>query len=211
MSDAIETETIAGESALAEEDQARADLYGLLARLWFASPDQALLDALSQSEDSMSEAGQTALANAWSTLARAAADADPDALTHEYDSLFIGTGSAEITLYCSHYLTDSGRERVVVALRDKLVELGLGRAGESGEPEDHFAALLEVMRHLVLQGGDVPQISSQKEFFLSYIYRAYAPLTDAVLANGGQAHFYKDVARLTRALLDVESESFDMV
>lgn len=211
MSDVIETAIQQGDSMLAEEDQARADLYGLLARLWFAAPDQALLDALSQSRESMDGAGDTVLANAWSALARAAADADPDALTHEYDALFIGTGSAEITLYCSHYLTESGRGRVVVALRDKLVELELGRASESGEPEDHFAALLEVMRHLIVRGSNAPQITFQKEFFLGYIDKAYAPLTDAVLANGGEADFYKDVARLTRALLDVESESFDMV
>jgi TorA maturation chaperone TorD len=210
MSDAMETVTQVGESMLAEEDQARADLYGLLARLWFAAPDQALLDALSQSEESKSEAGQTALAHAWAMLARAAADADPDALALEYDALFIGAGSAEITLYCSHYLAESGRERLVVALRDKLVELGLGRTSESGEPEDHFAALLEVMRHLIVRGSNVPQITFQKEFFLSYISSAYAPLTDVVLANGG-ANFYQDVARLTRALLDVESQSFDMV
>lgn len=211
MSDVTETRTEAGELSLAEEDQARANLYGLLARLWYAAPDQALLDALSQGEVSMESAGETALTSAWRTLSRAAGAARPDELTHEYDSLFVGTGLAEITLYCSHYLTESGRERVVVALRNKLVELSLGRDSGTSEPEDHFAALLEVMRHLIVQGSDVPQISFQKDFFLSYIRSAYVPLTDAVLANEGGARFYKDVARLTRALLDIESQSFDMV
>lgn len=206
------TETVAheGDSTLTEEDQARANLYGLLARLWYAAPDQALLGALAQSGNSTKDAEDTALANAWRRLAGETAAANPDELAHEYDALFTGTGRAEITLYCSHYLTESGRERVVVALRDILSDLGLGRDSGTGEPEDHFAALLEIMRHLIVQGSDVPQIAFQKTFFLSYIGPAYVPLTDAVLANGG-AHFYQDVARLTRAFFDVESESIEMV
>ena len=208
MSGTPETFNEAGELPIAEEDQARADLYGLLARLWYAAPDRALLEALAASHDAFE--GDSAVASAWRALAQAARESDADALTHEYDSLFVGTGRAEITLYGSHYLTETGRERVVVALRNELRELGLGRTSEKSEPEDHFSALLEVMRHLIVQGSDDIQISFQKEFFLRYIRSAYVPLTDAVLANGG-AHFYKDVARLTRALLDVESESFEMV
>lgn len=210
MSGDAETVSQKGESSLPEEDQARANLYGLLARLWYAPPDQALLDAFSQSEGSMDDAGDTALARTWRGLARAAADADPDALAQEYDSLFVGTGSAEITLYCSHYLTETGRERIVVALREILRELGLARNSGASEPEDHFAGLLEVMRHLIIRDGGGPPIPLQKDFFLRYITGAYQPLTEVVLANGG-ANFYSNVARLTRAFLDVESQSFDMV
>ena len=174
MSDGTETMSSGATSTLAEEDQARANLYGVLARLWYAAPDRALLDVLSRSVDAMEDAGDTALANAWRALARAAAQSDPDALIYEYDSLFIGTGSAEITLYCSHYLTETGRERVVVALRDELRELGLGRAPGANEPEDHLSALLEIMRHAIVEHGDVPQLGFQKAFFLSYIQSSYA-------------------------------------
>jgi TorA maturation chaperone TorD len=210
MRDEAETGLTEGESTLTEEDEARANLYAVLARLWYAAPDRELLDALARSAGLMEDAGDTALAVAWRGLARAAADADPDELTYEYDSLFIGTGSAEITLYCSHYLTETGRERIVVALRDELLGLGLGRTSGTHEPEDHLAALLEVMRHLIVQGSDVTQIGLQKTFFLRYIRSSYAALTDAVIRNGG-ARFYQDVARLTRAFLDVESQSFDMI
>jgi len=202
-----------GQLTAAEEEQARANLYGLLARLWYAAPDQQLLATFSQSgnaTEATDDAGDTRLAQAWRALVRACAEANVEELTHEYDSLFIGTGSAEITLYCSYYLTDTGRERVLVALRDELRKLGLARTTATSEPEDHFAALLESMRHLIVQSSDDAQITFQKEFFLRYIRSAYALLTDAVLANGG-AHFYKDVAHLTRAFLDVESESFDMI
>jgi TorA maturation chaperone TorD len=204
-----------GQLTPAEEEQARANLYGLLARLWYAAPDQPLLDSLSRNGDATdeagdNEAGDTQLARAWRALARTCGEAAVADVAHEYDSLFVGTGRAEITLYCSYYLTETGRERIVVAVREKLRELGLTRASAVGEPEDHFATLLETMRHLIVQGSDVRQITLQKEFFLRYIREAYVPLAEAVLANGG-AHFYKDVTRLTRAFLDVESESFDMI
>ena len=209
MSGGTEPVSLGGESALDEEDRARADIYGVLARLWYRAPDRELLDALAGNTE-RDEAHAPPLARAWGALAKAAADADPEALTHEYDSLFVGTGRAEITLYCSHYLTETGRERVVVALREKLRELGLGRSGGTSEPEDHFSALLEVMRHLIVQGSDVPQIEVQKQFFLRYIHGSYTALTDAVANNGG-AGFYKEIARVTRAFLDVESQSMDML
>ncbi len=209
MSGIPESGTQSEKSTLGEEDQARANVYGLLARLWYRAPDQELLDALARNVG-REENDATPLARAWGVLARAAANADPEALTHEYDSLFVGTGRAEITLYCSHYLTETGRERVVVALREKLREVGLGRASGTSEPEDHFSALLEVMRHLIVQGSDVPQIEVQKQFFLRYIDGSYTALAEAVTNNGG-AGLYKEIARFTRAFLDVESQSFNML
>ena len=209
MSGIPESGTRSENSTLGEEDQARANVYGLLARLWYRAPDQELLDALARNVG-RDEQDATVLARAWSALAKAAADADPEALTHEYDSLFVGTGRAEITLYCSHYLTGTGRERVVVALREKLREVGLGRTSGTNEPEDHFSALLETMRHLILQGSDVPQIEVQKQFFLRYIDGSYTALAEAVTNNGG-AGLYKEIARFTRAFLDVESQSFNML
>jgi TorA maturation chaperone TorD len=194
----------------AEEEQARANLYGLLARLWYAAPDQQLLETFSRSGDATDDAADSRLAQTWRALVRACAEATVEDVTHEYDSLFIGTGSAEITLYCSYYLTETGRERVLVALRDELRELGLARTSATSEPEDHFAALLEIMRHLIVQGSSSAQITFQKNFFLRYIRSAYVPLAEAVQTNGG-AHFYKDVTRLTRAFLDIESESFEMI
>lgn len=209
MSAIPESGTRGERSTLGEEDQARANVYGLLARLWYGAPDRALLDALARNAKG-DDAHAPPLARGWAALAKAAADADVEALTHEYDTLFVGTGRAEITLYCSHYLAETGRERVVVALREKLRELGLGRSSGTSEPEDHFSALLEVMRHLIVQGSDVPQIEVQKQFFLRYIHGSYTALLDAVIDNGG-AGFYKEIARLTRAFLDLESQSFDML
>lgn len=208
MSSMSEPSTGTGEFHIAEEDRARADLYGLLARLWYAAPDGELLEALAASEGAIEGDGE--IARAWREVVGRAREADPDDLTHEYDSLFVGTGRAEITLYGSHYLTETGRERVVIALRDELRELGLDRTRGTNEPEDHFSALLEVMRHLIVQSSDAPQIRQQKQFFLRYIQPIYTALTEAVITNGG-ADFYQGVARLSRAFLDVESQALDML
>ena len=198
-----------GESALSEEDQGRADLYALLARLFYAGPDRALLDSLALHED-LFGAEDVPLGQAWRALARTARNADPEELTLEYDSLFVGVGKAQVTPYCSHYLTPTGRERIVVALRDELHGLGLARTGGSHEPEDHVAVLCEVMRHLVSLGSDERSIGGQKRFFMRYISSAYSQLTDEILGTAA-TQFYKNVARVMRVFFDVESQSFEMV
>jgi TorA maturation chaperone TorD len=197
------------ESALTEEDRGRAGLYAVLARLFYAAPDRALLDTLARHEG-LFGGEDVPLGQAWNALVRAARDSDPATLTLEYDSLFVGVGKAAVTLYCSYYLTPTGRERIVVALRDELRDLDLGRTGETHEPEDHLAVLCEVMRHLVSLGSEDHAIGRQKQFFMRYISNAYIQLTDEIL-SAAATRFYKDVARVTRAFFDVESQSFEMV
>ena len=191
---------------VAPEDQARAAFYALLGRLWYAAPDQALLDAIANAPPLTAEGAHGALAEAWHQLQAAAAVADPAAVSDEYDAVLVGTGKAEVTPYVSHYLVETAKERVLVALRDELDEFGLGRVGATHEPEDHFAALCEVMRHLV---GDAA-MHQQRNFFTRYMNRAYNPFTDQVTASSNTS-FYKHVARFTKAFCDVEAASLDML
>jgi len=195
---------------VAPEDQARAEFYALLGRLWYAAPDQVLLDAIANAPPLTAEGAHGALAEAWRQLQAAAAAADPAAVADEYDAVLVGVGKAEVTPYVSHYLVETGRERVLVALRDELAELGLGRVGATHEPEDHFAALCEVMRHLVGEGAGDAAMQQQKNFFTRYMNRAYNPLTDQVTASS-KTSFYKHVARFTKAFCDVEAASLDML
>ena len=195
---------------VAPEDRARAEFYALLGRLWYAAPDQALLDAIASAPPLAAEGAHGALAEAWRQLQAAAAVADPTAVSGEYDAVLVGIGKAEVTPYVSHYLVETGKERVLVALRDELAELGLGRVGATHEPEDHFAALCEVMRHLVREGADDAAMQQQKNFFTRYMNRAYNPLTDQVTASS-KTSFYKHVARFTKAFCDVEATSLDML
>jgi len=195
---------------LAPEDAARADFYALLGRLWHSGPDAALLAAIAAADELVAEGDQAALADAWRQLRAAAGATEVAAARDEHESLFIGAGRAAVTPYASHYLAETARERVLVALRDDLMEFGLERDQASFEPEDHFAALCEVMRHLVAAGSADAALQRQKKFFTRYMVRAYNPLTDQVLAST-KTKFYGYVARFTKAFCDSEAASLDML
>lgn len=201
-------ETLAS-TAVAPEDQARADFYALLARLLYAGPDAALLGSLAGADEIDVDGGPAALASAWRELVAAAAAMDPEAAQLEYDTVFVGTGKAEVSPYATHYLTRTGAELILARLRGELAGLGLARSAGAHEPEDHFAALCDVMRHLIVARPDAaPQ--EEKRFFEAYIQPAYAPFCDAILASQN-TNFYKPVARFAKAFFAVEIESFGML
>jgi TorA maturation chaperone TorD len=191
-----------------QEDRARADLYGLLARLFYAGPDAGLLAALAAADEFAGEGVNLALAQAWNSLIAAAAAMDAEAAQAEYDSVFVGTGKAEVTPYAAHYLAESNKENVLVQLRADLAAMGLSRHPDTAELEDHYSGLCEVMRHLIFFTPDVA-LQKQKNFFMRYLSSSYAGFCMAVVASPN-TNFYKHVARFTQAFLDVEGESFEM-
>ena len=160
---------------LAPEDAARADFYALLARLWHSGPDAALLAAIAAADEIVAEGGEAKLADAWRQLRAAAGATDAEAARDEHESLFIGAGKAAVTPYASHYLAETARERVLVALRDDLMGSD-SSAIKRLEPEDHFAALCEVMRHLAAAGSSDVALQRQKKFFARYMLELTIPL-----------------------------------
>lgn len=196
-------------SAIAPEDRARADFYALLARLFYAGPDAALLAQLAAADEITAEGGQAALAPAWRDLVAAAAATEAEAAQLEYDTVFVGTGKAEVSPYATHYLTRTGAELILARLRGELAELGLARSPGAHEPEDHFSALCDVMRHLIMAGPDAAA-HEEKRFFEAYIQPAYGPFCEAILASQN-TNFYKPVARFAKAFFAVETDSFGML
>src|SRR5882672_10786616 len=128
-------------AALVQEDEARAGYYALLGRLFYAGPDAGSLQIIAGSAEIAAAGGQ--LAGPWNALVAAASATDAEAARLEYDELFVGTGKAEVTPYASFYLAATGREKILVRLKQDLVALGLVKAGAAREPEDHFAGLFE--------------------------------------------------------------------
>ena len=196
------------DTAVLQEDRARADFYALIARLFYAGPDAGLLAAIAGAEEIAGETENVSLAQAWHSLILAAAVMEAEAAQEEYDSVFVGTGKAEITPYASHYLADSIRQSVLVRLRAELAALGLAREQGAAEYEDHFSGLCEVMRHLIFFASD-GALQKQKTFFMGYLSQSYAGFCAAVIASPN-TNFYKHVARFTKAFLDVEAESFEI-
>ena len=194
--------------ALAEEDAARARFYGLLARLFFAPPDAPLLAALA-ADKAIAGEGESGrkFAHAWRELCAAAAATDAQAASEEYEALFAGTGRAPVSLYAGAYLNESAADNVLVVLRDYLAARGLARKAQVSEPEDHIAALFEVMRHLIAE--QQAPLSEQGTFYLRVLWPSAIPLCEAIEAFA-HAGLYKQIAMFARFYLEIEREAFRM-
>lgn len=189
---------------LSSEDQARANLYGLLARLFYAPPDAGLLQDLAGAEGMRAEGEASGVAEAWKALTVAAAETDPGSVREEYEAVFIGTGKAEVTLYSSAYMARTERHPLVL-LRNFLARRGLARREGVHEPEDHVASLCEVMRHLIVEND----AAAQREFFEKFIAPSASGLCAAITASR-RVSFYAPVARFAAAFLQLEEQAVKM-
>ncbi|HKB57050.1 MAG TPA: molecular chaperone TorD family protein, partial [Lacunisphaera sp.] len=120
--------------------------------------------------------------------------------------VFVGTGKAEVTPYATFYLAETGREKILVRLRQELASLGLAKSDAAREPEDHVAGLLEVMRHLISQGSDDVALRRQQYFFSRFLERSFPAFCSAISASE-KANFYKHVAHFASAFFVVETEA----
>lgn len=183
----------------------RANAYSLLAHLLAAAPTE---DTLQRLRDIISLNGETpseedgSLAPAWRALRQAAIQAAPQELVHEYHALFIGLGSGEVVPYASRYRTGYLNDRPLAVLRDDLARLGFERRPEVREPEDHAAAVCEVMA-LIVADAAPDELDEQRQFFGRHIAPWMQTLfTD--LANAPSARFYQAVGTLGRELMEIE-------
>lgn len=197
---------------MAPEDAARANFYGLIARLFYAPPDPQLVSQLLQAGPMQLEAERNAegegLAAAWSELLAACRHAVPEDLESEHTELFVGTGKAAVTPYLSHYVLRHSNDSPLVDLRAQLSAWGIARREDVPEYEDHVSGVCETMRFVIA----VQQRSTedQQTFFDRFLYRGTAAFCDAVTVSR-QARFYRGVAAFARAFLQVEKSAFEMV
>lgn len=199
----------AADPDLDDIDRARSDLYALLARLYYGGPDPDLLQFIVEAGGRIGTEGDSPVITAWKALSGVACITDPVAAQQGYDDLFVGTGRAQVSPYATYYLTPTGREKILVMLRAELASMGLSRKETSGEPEDHFAGLFDVMRHLVQRGSNDAALQDQKRFFAHFLEQSYGAFCSAV-EQSGHGGFYGPVVALTRAFLDVEREALQM-
>lgn len=194
-----------------EVDRARADVYGLLANLFYSSSSAGLLRSVADANVISGDVRESRLAATWDALQNAARDADPDTVREEYENTFITAGRPPVFLYGSFYQAGFLMEKPLVQLRDDLARLGLARSHGRSEPEDHIAALCDVMRFLIIGAEDVPPapIAVQKDFFMGHIGPWYERLC-AAIANAEQTAFYKKVAAFAKEFFDLEVQSFEM-
>jgi TorA maturation chaperone TorD len=201
--------TIPQSSAL-DEEVARAEIYGLLAQLFYAPPSPELLEALRLAPTEAPAAGAF-LEEPWRQLVGSARALDHQAIAREYDALFGGVGKPEVYLFGSHYLSGFLNERPLVRLRTDLAGLGLQRHEGMSDTEDHVAYLCEVMRYLIA-GDDVAvaNLARQSEFFAAHLQPWVASLCNTIAVHP-KASFYAALAAFAHAFTDIEAQGFDML
>lgn len=188
-------------SEIDEVDAARAQEYALLASLLLRAPDAGLLSRLSELRGEASPLGLAHVA-----LADAADRVRADNVEREFFALFIGIGRGEVMPYGSYYLTGFLHERPLARLREDLSTIGVARAEDIAEPEDHAGILCEIMAGLCSGALPAPEGSDRVIFekhMAPWIGRFFADIERAEAAD-----FYRSVGLLGRTLIALETEAF---
>ena len=212
----MQVSPIAFASRLTPEDEARADFYALLSRLFAQPPDAALLAAigaappLRTSGEDLGEAS-AALAAAWAALVSASAGAGAEAVADEYQTLFVGVGQSEVSLHGSAYAKARNGGPLLVQVRASLDQLHLARQPGVTMFEDHIAAVFETMRVVILGDGrpDGFAFDVQREFYRANIEPWVCSCCDAIY-NNPIAMYYARVAQFCSDLMAIERDSFSI-
>lgn len=193
-----------------DEETARAELYGLLAGLFYAQPAIELIAQIRVAATDTPAAGAF-LEEPWRNFVGITRSMTDQAIREEYNALFGGVGKPEVYLYGSHFLSGFLNEKPLARLRTELNSLGLERSEAMSDTEDHFAYLCEVMRYLIA-GDDVAvaNLTRQREFFSAHIQPWVNLMCDDIQSNT-KAKFYSSLAEITRAFMSVEAQGFDML
>ena len=195
-----------GQPELIDEEQCyRSSAYGLIAALLRNPPDQAMLDRIKGLSQQPQTEGDDLMLS-MSMLGLSSTMLDTSTIEDEFHDLFIGLGKGEVVPYGSWYLTGFLMEKPLSDLRDDLERLGYERNESVVEPEDHAAALCEVLSMMCSEGVD---LSVQRSFFqthmVSWMGSFFKDLTDA-----RSAVFYKALGRFGYAFIAFENEYFLM-
>ena len=119
-----------------DEELARAELYGLLSRLWLVPPDADLLQQFALAVTQAPEAGGH-LEAPWQTLVDAVRRCSLAAAATEHEALFFGVGKPEVFLYGSYYLSGGyyGKKTIIKAItfggHEKTYQAWNGNDGET--------------------------------------------------------------------------------
>jgi len=198
---ALRPDLFVSTTAADEIDAARSAEYALLARLTLKAPDSALLRALGGLRGDATPLGLARIG-----LAQAAAATDAEAAGRDFFDVFIGVGRGEVLPYASFYRTGFLHERPLAEVRTALAALGIARAENVAEPEDHVGTLCEVMAGLC--AGAIASDDAGQGFFEAHL----EPWAVRVFADieASSSAFYRAVGAYGRAFIEIESEAFDL-
>lgn len=205
-----------------EVNEGRESTYRFLAELYKTEITEKMLDGLKKI-DPASYAG-TPLNEGYSLMRKYLESNPEDPLTElavDFAKLFLGAGVVQQELSPSPYASvyvNPGR-LVMQDARDKVVavyrENGVDKIKGFDVPEDHIAIELEFMAHLCAEtikaseNGDEEKagrlIGTQKSFIQDHLLN-WLPLFSEEINRFALTDFYKGVASLTLAFLNVDRE-----
>ncbi len=185
-------------------EAARAGLYKLLAAFLARPPDGALLDLAAGLRGPA-----TPLGRALDELALRAAASDPEAAAREHEALFIGLARGELVPYASWYLTGFLHDRPLARLRQDMAALGLERQPGVAEPEDHIAAVCEVMATLTAEAADAAGEARERRFFDRHL-APWAGRFFKDLEGARAAVLYRPLGTLGRLFVEIEAAAWEL-
>lgn len=188
------------------EHNDRANVYRLLAALLASPPNEELIQ-LVRNLGATNATDDRSLIKAWADLVNIAQQCSPDEVEDEYFNLFIGLGKGETSPYASWYLTGFLMEKPLAELRSELQRLGFDRQINVSEPEDHIAAICEVMSVIISESE--LSFNEEKLFFVKFIAPWMGHFFDD-LSRAQSAYFYKPVGILGKQFIDIEQRYFSM-
>jgi anaerobic sulfite reductase subunit A len=138
-------------------------------------------------------------------------------LAVEYAGLFLGVWGKPAHPSESYYLTEG--QLIMQQPRDDMLKLyramGVEKAGEFKEPEDHIALELQFMAHLcdktnaALKDGnfkDAKKYLGVQRNFLDEHLGKWVPKLAFDILKSARHEFYRAIAKITKAYVDVDKE-----
>ena len=192
-------------NSLADEDILRANMYAFLAGLLRAEPNKELIASVAELSGDESPIGKAS-----ATLSYLAREMALEKIRSEYVDVFIGVGRGELLPYCSYYLTGFLNEKPLANLRKDMAQIGMARADDVKDPEDHIASLCDMMAGLITGAFGRPfSVAEQANFFNKHL-APWAGLFFSDLEAAKTAVFYAPVGTMGRIFMDIESQAFSM-
>jgi TorA maturation chaperone TorD len=122
-----------------------------------------------------------------------------------YETISLPSGAS-----ASYYLTGFLHEKPLARLRDDMARLGIARQETVKEPEDHIAALFEMMAGLIVgEFGAVASLEDQKQFFTTHV-GSWAKHFFKDLEGAKASVLYAALASAGRIFMDIEEMAFTM-
>lgn len=192
------------EALVDPEIRQRVSVYRLLASLLRDVPSPELLRQIAALEQGGASSPVADGADEWQLLGLAARSSSPAQVDDEFHQLFIGLGRGELVPYGSWYQTGYLMEQPLSRLRDDLARLGFERDASVHEPEDHVAALLEVMSMLI---ESAEPLALQSDFYRRHLGSWLMSFFED-LEQARSAVFYRAVARVGRRFVAFEEQQY---